>query len=333
MIKNILGLVLGLMVLQSAQAQKNTIQKDTLLYYMKNSGGITPNKDSADYFMFIMPLDSATKLYPVNEFYKNGTRKLIAASTTNNWDQLKYDGPFISFYPNGKRNTSATLVKGYMNGEMTGYYPNGKLYCIEKYVTNKNSSLIECRDSLGKVLAENGNGHWLEFDNQLRKVISEGNIIDSLKDGEWHGNINDTGKYTCQYKKGILLSGIGYDKSGKTYSFEKVRVAPAYKGGTRALYTLLWQKINYPKDALTHGFYIKVLVSISIDKDGSISNIHTLYNPLSSSKVKAIRDDYLSFSNEVLASAKLLPPWIPGIEYGMPEKMEVIIPVDYTISH
>jgi len=50
MIKIFFIFLLGLLVFQNAKAQK-----DTLVYYMKNSGGVVTNKDSADFFIKILP--------------------------------------------------------------------------------------------------------------------------------------------------------------------------------------------------------------------------------------------------------------------------------------
>jgi len=319
MIKNILGLLLGVMVLQSAQAQKNTIQKDTLLYYVKNSGEITLNKDSADYFMFIMPLDASSgkKLYPIDEFYRNGGRKLITASATNVFERLKYDGPFMSYYLNGKRNTSATFVDGVINGDLTKYYPNGKLYCIENHKA-KNALLVECRDSLGKVLAENGNGHWLEFDDQFKKIISEGNVSDGLKDGEWHGNTDDTGRYTCLYNKGILISGTGYNKSNTAYPFNMAETAPAYKGGILDFKRFVQSKMVFPEKIKNHStkgtlYLYDITFKFNIKQDGSLVDLVFIKPPAA-----IMRDS-------VINAIKSSPKWKPGYMYGLPAEKEVTV--------
>jgi len=47
MIKNLTLLILSLLFFQTAKAQKTT---DTLLYLMKNTGGLAADKKDADYF-------------------------------------------------------------------------------------------------------------------------------------------------------------------------------------------------------------------------------------------------------------------------------------------
>ncbi|SDT09950.1 TonB family C-terminal domain-containing protein [Mucilaginibacter mallensis] len=316
MLKPILILFFGLFIFQSARAQK----QDTLLYYVKNSGAVTPNKDSADYFIFIMPLDSATKLYPVNEYYPNGKPKLIGLSQTRHYNALIFEGSCISFFSNGKKQSIVNYTDN-SPGETTRYYPNGKLYTIEKYDAIKLHSLLtECRDSTGNILTDNGNGKWIEFDKDIKNEVEEGQVKNSLQDGEWHEIINGVAKYVIVYKQGVFVSTTDTSRRSGEGIFIAVDKEPEYKnGGLPGLYAFLGKTINYPPDAKRNGIQGKVLITFVVEKDGSLSD------------VKALRSPDKSLADEAIRAVMLSPKWIPGMQGVRPVRVQYTIPVSFRL--
>jgi hypothetical protein len=99
-IKSISITILSLFIFQTAFSQK----RDTIVYYLQNSGKSVSTKDSADFILAIFPPDTSIdkNLFTVKEFYKNGTTKLIGKSSTNDLN-LKFEGSQISFFANGHR--------------------------------------------------------------------------------------------------------------------------------------------------------------------------------------------------------------------------------------
>ena len=69
MLKYILSLCLGVLLLQAADAQR-----DTTIYYFKNSGETVPVKDSADFYRVILPPDTNVQngLFRIYDHYPNG---------------------------------------------------------------------------------------------------------------------------------------------------------------------------------------------------------------------------------------------------------------------
>lgn len=319
MFKPILIFFFGLFVFQTARAQK----QDTLLYYMKNSGVITPNKDSADYFMFIMLPDSATKLYPINEFYPNGKQKFIGLSHTRKHTGLVFEGSCMGFYPNGKRKFIANYKNGFADGEMLTYYPNGQLYTVEKYGgLTRMSKLIECRDSTGKILAESGNGESMIFDMRIKEKIIEGAVKDSIEVGEWKGRIEDTVNVVCVYSgHGALMSSKCTDPSGEEHVFPKADNEPEPKGGLNNLFAFLARTIKYPAYAKDHHVQGKALITFVVEKDGKLTNGRILRNPGG------------GIGEEALRAVILSPSWMPGIQYGMPVRVQYTLPVSLTLSN
>lgn len=315
MIRSLFIFFLGLMVFQNAKAQfASTLdailpKQDTMLFYMKNSGVFVDNKDSADYFLFIMPQDTATHLYAINEYYPNGKPKLIAYSSTKDYRSLKFEGSNIEYYSNGHRKAIGTYKNGKPDGTFVEYFKNGQLYNELQY-ENAKMKLIECRDSTGKVFAENGTGHWFFLDYDLKNITIQGNVKDSLKEGEWDGM--DEGRLACVtiYQHGALVSGTYYSRSGKKIQYHDEEVPPKYAdGGDAGFNADLGKAVRY--NGRLQG---KVIATFVVEKDGSLVDIKIVRSP---------SDD---MSAEIVKVIKASPPWNPGIQNGRPVR------VQYTIS-
>src|SRR5579862_2218398 len=82
-------------VFNAAFAQK----RDTSVYYLQSSGKIVSTRDSADFFLVILPPDTNVdkSLFIVKEFYKNGKIAMIGNSKTNTLTNLKLQGTQITF--------------------------------------------------------------------------------------------------------------------------------------------------------------------------------------------------------------------------------------------
>ena len=88
-------------------------QKDTIVYYLKNTGETVAIKDSADFFRVILPLDTSTgeALYPVKEFYKDGKIKLAGSSFSDDLNMV-FQGGVITYFHNGHRKKIETFEDG-----------------------------------------------------------------------------------------------------------------------------------------------------------------------------------------------------------------------------
>ncbi len=237
MVKSLLILLLGLLVFQKANAQ---VGKDTAMYFFNKLGFLVFDKDSADYIRFVMPLDKKTGLYQIDEIRPNGQPKLISYSKTRDII-FQRESTCTDYYPNGKKMTTAIYKDGIIAGDRINYYPNGKLYTLETYINDKKFVMTECRDSTGKILAENGNGTWRRYDKldrvpDYKSITMEGQISNGLQEGEWHGFTDDAGRFVCTYNAGKVISGTGYDKSGKEYPFTQLIAEPKYHGDIKNFY-------------------------------------------------------------------------------------------------
>ncbi len=78
--------------------------------------------------------------------------------------------------------------KGEIRGEQILYYPNGRFYNkINKEITATDTLMrfVECRDSTGKVLTENGNGNWITFNDDFSDILAQGKMVNGLQDSIW----------------------------------------------------------------------------------------------------------------------------------------------------
>jgi antitoxin component YwqK of YwqJK toxin-antitoxin module len=297
-LKPITILILSLLIFQSAQAQK-----DTLLYYMKNDGEIVEQKAAADYFALIVKPAAGEELFPVYEFYPNGKRKMIAASKVPSID-YQLDGTCMYFFQNGRRKAVITYKDGVPVGDETEYYPNGKVYTISKFDGFKRL-VMECRDSTGNVLAQNGEGKWLKFDPDFKQVIGEGPIAKGKQNGEWQETQGDSIKRIIVYSKSTVKSGVSY-KGGKAYPFKEAIVKPDGKDFSK-LSAIVTNYDKSLKNATPPGVNEIIFM---VDIDGSIS------------EPKIIKSMSPELGQLLVYELKTGPKWKPGLDYGIPTRMQ-----------
>jgi TonB family protein len=323
MAKKILFILLictGYCSLAVAQAIDQNLPKHAHICYYKNSGEIVLKKDSADYFRITFPSDKTDRdLYVVKEFYVNGKPKMIGKSAVP-FPNFKKQGVFVEYFKNGQKKRIENFENGSPTGDILTYYPNGKLYHNENYDAEGNQfKVTECGDSTGNILAQNGNGRCINYDADFKLVTGEGPIANGLKDGEWHGDANDSVKYVCIYNNGISVSGTSYERSGKEHHFTKDIIDAEYEGGMNNFYSLLRRTLRYPAEAKEKKVQGVVLISFAVGKDGTLSDYKILQSLGS------------GCDEEVVKLMKSSPPWTPECEYGIITKATLRMPVSFTM--
>jgi TonB family protein len=321
MLKTLLIFLLGSLSFQNVKAQ-NSKSSDTLFYFMKNNGRSVMTKDSADYFLVIMPAGSSSgqKLYPVNEYYPDGhTPRMMATSLTNKYDGLKLEGSCITFFSNGKRKSITNFHNDQATGDVSLYYPNGKFYAVERYSKPDQLLLIECRDSTGKVLAENGNGKWLKYDSYITKETEEGPVKDSLEEGEWPETFYTKLNYVTTYHKGIVISSTDPDRPLGEPVFSIVERAPRFHVENYSFGQFLAHNIIYPASARENNIQGRVVISFVIEKDGGVSNAKVVRGPGGGLNEEALR-------------VIMLSKWNPGMQNGVPVRCYYSVPISFSLA-
>ena len=320
--KTLILFSLGLFVSVATAAQIITSSQvkhpDTV--YMKNSGRVVSNKDSADYSRIITQDSTDSKLCVVKEFYPGGRLKTSGKSLAGSRN-IRPQGTFTQYFANG----NVKSVTHYDNGKPVGqgafYFPNGKPYYTAAYDTAKKKLRINnVSDSAGKVMAENGKGTCAFYDTDFKRVTAQGPIIDGLKDGQWMGSMNDTVTYVCTYSQGESVSGTSYQRSGKINHFTKDEIEPVFTGGLDAFYKFLAHEVHYPKLAKKNNVQGKVFLSFMIDNDGTLTN------------VKVVRGIGSGCDEESVRVLKMSPPWQPGYQYGVAVRVMYSIPLTFSLT-
>jgi len=318
--KSLFIFFISLIFYQTAAAQK----QDTLRFYMKDDVYIrTP--DSADSFVLVLPADSSSGqvIYPVYGFYRNGNRKSIAYSTSKYFkNNTSFEGPYTTFFSNGKRASVDHYMHGMLYGNLIKYYPNGKIYSIEAHDTVKNElMLIECRDTTGKLLTVNGKGNWIKYNPDFTKIVETGFVSDSLQNGEWYGVTDNAFKYYAMYKHGQLLFSSKPDNSKTDVNSNgsaATEVQARFKnGGYQGFVNYILRAIVYPKDVIIDKTNAKIIIRFTVEEDGSIVDVRMIKGIESELSVATI--------NAILLS----PKWSPQISNGIPVKSYFSFPFDF----
>ncbi|MDO3641190.1 energy transducer TonB [Mucilaginibacter sp. L3T2-6] len=215
----------------------------------------------------------------------------------------------------------------YVNGKFAGletdYYHNGNVYNIKNYKRDGSVRFLECRDSTGRMLAEGGNGIWLEYNEDFKDTTAKGEILNGLMNGTWKGKTNDSGEFTNVYENGVLKQHDTFRKfeiSPAVYASAKPGAIPTFPGGIEALYKFLAKTIRYPKEARDAGIQGKVVISFMVETDGSLSD------------VKIEKSVHALIDGEALKVIKLSPKWIPAMKDGKLVRMPYSVPINFAMS-
>jgi len=317
----ILSISMGYYSIANAQALTKEELDHSDIYFLKKSGESVTVKDSADYIRVISAPDTEVRnAYVVRDFYLNGKPKMTGRTLTPTVN-LKRQGIFVEYFPNGSRK----LIESYNNGERTGeashYYPNGKLYYISSFDKDRRLTIIsDARDSTGIVTVTDGNGTLTLYDDDFKFISDRGAVVGGLREGEWRGIFRDSVKYVCLFKEGKGTSGTSYLPSGKVYEFSTAEIEPLPKGGIGEFYKFLATNIHYPAVAKMNNIQGKVFLTFTIELDGKLTD------------VKILRGIGSGCDEEAMRVISASPRWKPGYLYGIPVNVKYQVPIGFFLQ-
>lgn len=102
--------------------------------------------------------------------------------------------------------------------------------------------------------------------------------------------------------------------------FSVVEDEPEFPGGVEALYKYLAENIKYPEQAKSEGVQGRVFVSFVIEADGSVSN------------AKVLRGIGGGCDEEALRVVEAMPKWKPGMQQGVPVRVQYNIPITFKLQ-
>jgi antitoxin component YwqK of YwqJK toxin-antitoxin module len=299
---------------------------DSVFYYTENNK-LVSTIDSADFIRVVTLHPDADKLYALKEYYKNGQLRRIGKSSFRKYllqdGEVSLEGQFISYYPDGKKQAIGTCKNNWLVGDINYYYPSGKLYCVKNFKGYSNFSdqvkLIACYDTLSRATCENGNGRWLEYYIDYKKIRSEGPVINGLAEGTWRGHVIDSiaitsvSRFELEYKKGVLIGLKSYDVNGIPRSFKTGHELAAYQGDLQTLISQIRERLmGNGSNNLDN-----TVVSLVVEKDGSLTDI-------------TIEDRQDNGTSENIAQIiRKGQTWKPGTYLGFNMRYRVHLPLSY----
>ena len=105
-----------------------------------------------------------------------------------------------------------------------------------------------------------------------------------------------------------------------TEVFDVVQQMPSFPGGDRKLMEYLAENTQYPKGCEESCIQGRVIVTLVIEKDGSISN------------VKVVRSLDPLMDAEAVRVVSSMPKWYPGKQNGVTVRVRYIIPVTFRLQ-
>ncbi|TWI97155.1 TonB family protein [Mucilaginibacter frigoritolerans] len=102
--------------------------------------------------------------------------------------------------------------------------------------------------------------------------------------------------------------------------FTAIEQVPQFPGGVNAFYEFLANNIQYPAESRKLASQGRVIISFVVEKDGSLTNIHTVRGVDSSINAEAVR------------VIKLSPKWSPGVQNGHLARVAYSVPIAFTLD-
>jgi hypothetical protein len=177
---------------------------------------------------------------------------------------------------------------------------------------------VECYDTAGAVTCTKGTGQWIVYDANLKTILARGSVQDGLMDGEWNGwtRLSDSVKYIENYKKGYLISGTGFDRSGRAFPFKKEFEIATCRLAAIDYIKVIRSRTKVSKDASGNKISLDdIVVSFIIESDGQLSHFETTGST-----------DSL-FKESVMSAVLKTSTWDPHKYFGIPMRTRLTFPL------
>jgi len=101
--------------------------------------------------------------------------------------------------------------------------------------------------------------------------------------------------------------------------FVSVEREPQFKGGMLGFYQFLAANLQYPPEMIHYNVQGKVIITLTIEKDGTVSD------------VKSVRDVGYGSAEEAIRVLKKSPKWEPGYQNGEPVRVRYTLPISFDL--
>ena len=100
-----------------------------------------------------------------------------------------------------------------------------------------------------------------------------------------------------------------------------METVPEFPGGLDAFRHFLVTNLRYPKTAFTSHKQGRVIVSMVVEKDGTLNEVKM---------ARGVSDD---LDAEAMRVIKLSPKWSPGTQNGKPVRVPYSVPINFTLGN
>ncbi|NOR87075.1 MAG: TonB family protein [Bacteroidales bacterium] len=299
------------------------------------------------------------------EIYINNNRVDSAFGFYEN-SQLRYEfktfddscGFVNRFYENGNPIEEIILKNDKIEGVSKLFFPNGQLHRETLYQDSKKHTIINCLDTNGNDIyggtLTNGNGEFVVYylpieltSDSLKtrsvETFESGNLNGKASYMQKNGHQESTGYYTDNRESGVweFYQEDGSFSSKFNYSEQKFQKQkhntgadfpyyldyspeetqmPYFPGGEMKMYQFIGKNIVYPIPAKEMGISGRVFVSFVVTPTGEIEEI------------KIHRGIGGGCDEEVIKVIQMMPRWIPGLQNGIPVKVQYRMPIKFTLQ-
>lgn len=297
------------------------------VYFLKDDGMHVGSVDSADYIRIVSEPDSGSNLYNVQEFYRNGKKKLMGKSSAI--DPPRYEDQCVTFDHNGKKKSIIQYKNGHSFGNEYYFFPSGRIFRVIAYPNKIEAnadidniySIKESYDSLGTAMVVNGNGYFKGYAADSTETYEEGQVKGGKRDGVWKGSVKELHvTFVENYVNGTLLAGTATYDDGQSVTYSQRLKQTDFKGSVNEFSKFLMRNIHYPAEARERDVQGRVIVGFVVEKTGKITQVKVYRSAASSLDTEAVR---------VMNSS---PLWIPAMRFGRAVRIRYAVPIAFTLS-
>ena len=189
-------------------------------------------------------------------------------------------------------------------------------------------------------------------DSLLREIIQYSNLETKVKDGnyvyydkngikkrqgtfqngervkrwtKWYDNGKDSS--IVEYAEDNMYRNIRIAATDKTVNLRLdtlylIEQMPGFPGGTNALMKFIKKNLIYPNEAIQKNVKATCHVGFVIEKDGSVTGV----------KLFRAIENCDSCNLEALRVIKMLPTWSPGLQNGIPVRVQFNLPIKFGVT-
>ena len=167
----------------------------------------------------------------------------------------------------------------------------------------------------------NRHGYWREWHANTGQRRLEAHFISGRLDGSFKTYFeNGQLRRDEMYKKGEMLSGKCFTKTGQDTTFYAFETPPVYPGGNPEFFSYLrtnLKKITRKESKAIKRILGRTVVTFIIENDGTITDARI---------VKGVNE---RIDQEVLKLINQMPRWQPGRQDGKPVKVLFTLPIRF----